>query len=68
MPHNEAGDDLIRWTVVGSSVTDAAFTGEEVVSETDADGGLKRCLIRDTQALDPDPPDKRFMRVRAQGP
>ncbi len=60
--HIEAGDDLIGWTEVGSSINGAAFTGLGFVSETDADGGNKLAVIRDTENSNAAP--RRFMRVR----
>lgn len=58
----EAGDDLVGWTTVGSSVNGAAFSGAGFVSETDSNGGLKLTVIRDT--VDSTTSARRFMRVR----
>jgi len=58
----EAGSDLDDWTVVGRSVNGAAFSGSGVVSETDASGGRKLAVIRDT--VDATTTPRRFLRVK----
>jgi hypothetical protein len=58
----EAGSDLVGWTVVGRSVNGAAFSGSGVVSETDASGGRKLAVIRDT--VDATTTPRRFLRVK----
>ena len=58
----EGSNDLVNWTVIATSSSGNAFTGNATVGETDTTGGVKQVEVSDT--VDTTTTPRRFLRIR----